>query len=344
MKKITSLIVLSTLFVAGCSEDDAINSNPTQNDPVLQTPTVNPFEPVSTPVAPNVPVVANDAPVTNPPVQQPPVTQQPNVPAMTPPVSTPVTVNPNSNGIVNGSSEATASSIWVCDDIGVGAEGDVLVMAFFGDGNGLLSDGSDTFLTTWTSSGPYVELTINGQYFARFDNIAIGASSATLTMTYVLTDGSSGALDCERANLDGSSGGGSSSGVNDTPISVTPEPPANGDTPDGFQTTPASQSPLVNMVVGEDINDAWACLLYDGTEMALIFMAAGQGGLVSQTYSEGILMSWAIGTQGVTVSLADGNQLVFSSPQFSGSDYFQVDTVNYLGRDIPGMACQRETL
>lgn len=334
MKNLTTLFALSALALTACSEGGT-NQNTAQDTPQQQDPVENPF--VTTATDTDQP--SEDSPVSNPPITEPEVDQPP---VIQPPVSAPEidespqiqpeppTENLNSGDFLNGSSADSASSIWVCNDSGLASAEEVSILAFFGDGDGIVGDAETFELISWTTNGAYIELYFEGQYIGQLDNVSASVSAGTLDASYVLVNGASGVLDCQLVDLDDSVGIGDMEGDTFDDSSTT----------DTGGTGSTSSGTLINDISGDNLNTAWACELGDGSQIGVFFLAQGAGGLVSNEYPDGISMTWTNSSQGVSMSLSDGNQLTFSAPQFSGDDFFQVENVNIQGMNVAGMDCQ----
>lgn len=320
MKQLSTLVALSALVMSGCMEE---SDPPTATETNVQseTQTTNPFEPTTTPSTPSVPAddpVEAQPPLTGPPVTEPPV-------AAGPTVQPPVTPQPDSgvvdvNRLVNGPTAATANSYWSCLDVGFD---DIIDIGFYSDGTGSLKLGDELEVISWTANGPYIDINIGGQFFTQLDNVVISRPVPDLSASYVLADGTMGSLDCELIDADDSSQGG-------------------GPTPSGVPSAPTdNQGSLVNVDSTGELTSIWSCLLADGSALFLAFAAGGDGALGSDTYPDAIGMSWSETSQGVALSLFDGNQVTFTTPQFSSVDYFQVDQITINGWSVPGMACER---
>lgn len=328
MKHVTTLIALSVLALAGCSEDGSSGTT-AQNTATQEAPATNPFEPAPENTTSDTSTASNDAPVSNEPDQQAPTTQTTGGAGGTsnPTGSTSV----DTVGILNGSSSASIQSAWRCIVPGAVDDDVVIALAFFADNTGVYADGVDTFITTWVSNGPFLELTAEGQFFAQLDNVVVNAPAGTLRFTFVLTDGRSGSLNCDLVNLEEGSGGSTTQADPDPMTS-----PVNGGG--------SGQGSLINTITGGELDTFWQCQLGDGSQAALIFLDGGVGALITATYPDGITMAWAANSQGLSIVLEDGNQIATSAVRFTGTDDFQVDTVNFQGTTISGMACTRLAL
>lgn len=328
MKKLTTLFALSALALTACTESGTGQSNTVQDMPQQQGAGENPFEVSDT--DPDRP--SEDTPITDPPVigaadDQPPIIDPPVIdpPIVEPPEILSDPPSGHSGELLNGNNLDSANSVWICSDTGAVSADEVVILAFFDDGSGIIGD-VDTFeVVSWATSGPYIELYFNGQFLGQLDNVSVSVSADTFNASYVQPDGTSGVLDCQLAEL---------SDVDDG----TDVDGSTGDTGAGTDSTVSGM--LINDISGNSLNTVWSCGLADGSSMAIFFIVDGNGGLASDQYPDGISMTWSSSSQGVSMNLDDGNQIIFSTPQFSDSDYFQVENVNILGVDVTGMDCQ----
>ncbi|MFK7861774.1 MAG: hypothetical protein AB8B64_23360 [Granulosicoccus sp.] len=322
MKNATTLFVLSALALTACSEDGSSTST-SGNQPAQQGTMPNPFGTESAPASDKDPAVLDDILVVDPPAKQ-----EPDVPRGEPAtVPSESSSNIDVNSIINGSSVATATTLWACSAQGSSTDNQTTDIAFFADGDMTIAEADETLVLNWTSNGPYLELSVVEQYLGRLDNVVVSESAGTLSFLFTLTDGESGSLACDLMDVD------------NAPV-TRPDRPVNDDGSD--DSSPSSI--LLNAIVDDELQTGWRCELADESPIVFFFIEAGQGGMLSNEYPAGILMNWVADVEGARITLEDSNQITLSPLMFSGDDFFQVDTVSYLGMDIPGMECQRGDL
>lgn len=337
MKKLTTLFALSALALTACTESGTGQSSTATVMPQQQGESENPFDVTET----DTDRPSEDIPITDPPVivaedDQPPIIDPPVIdpPVIDPPIVEPPEIlsdppSGQSGELLNGNDLDSANSIWICSDTGADSADEVVVLAFFGDGSGIIGDGETFEVISWITNGPYIELYFNGQFLGQLDNVSVSVSADTFNASYVQPDGASGVLDCQLTELpdvdEGADVGGTTGG-------------STGDTGAGSESTVSGM--LINDFSDNNLNTAWSCGLADDSSMAMFFLADGIGGLSSDQYPDGISMTWSSSSQGVSMSLDDGNQIIFSTPQFSDSDFFQAENVNIQGANVAGMDCQ----
>ncbi|MFK7853988.1 MAG: hypothetical protein AB8B79_07745 [Granulosicoccus sp.] len=334
--KLYSLIVVSlSIALAACSEDNPPNTaltpaqQPVNNNPLVVVPAGT--------VTPTVAAPVNQQPVTSPVTQQP-VNDQPagpvvpglpSFPALMPvqPVADPVSQTPvNSPGatfssaqIINGSTSGTAQTFWQCEAFGNTNPDDVFQVAFYADSTASLSFDGQSAGVNWnfSTTGAFLTQPTSGELLD-FDNINFVTD--TQFESSLGFPGLGGApIVCNLFSLGG-----------------TPSQPGT-QTP--ITQTPVDQASIINATSNAGLENFWTCLLSEGDEVFVFFFESGVGGLIDDTFPEGITLAWDFTAQGVSMTLADGNQILLSTPQFDTDSSFFVDDIVVNGAAAGSMAC-----
>lgn len=347
MKHVLTLVAVSTLALAACSEEStqtpAEPNNPVvptpnpldvipDDDPVPVTPDpINPTPVDPTPVDPGPvePTPVDPAPVVPTPVNPTPVNPDPINPTPVTPPDSPDEPSGDVSGLINGADVNSAQDFWYCAD---SASQDPMLLVILGDGQALIGDGSQSELLSWENTGPYVNLYYQNQFYGQLDEILISADQQDFSAVYTIYDGSTGDLSCTRVELeDGSDTDGSDD--SDQPVS-----PVDDDVPTG------DSSDLLNTVVNGEIADLWYCQSSYGNELGLLFLSGSAGVLVDTThYPDGIEHRWSLQGDELSLTLTDGN-LVSLSGLLIEPDYLYVDTLILNGADSGAIECIREQL
>ncbi len=188
MYKLPALLVLSSLALTGCLEQES-STDTQQNGVLQQNSTDNPFAPLTS----EPQEVPNDPPFLPETTETAETTE---IPETQPPFIPPTTGGLDTSALFNGVSEAQTDSLWVCIDSSVGFADELALFAFYSDGSGIAGDDVDLFPINWQSSGAYLEIFSEGTYLAQFDNVSINRPAGTLDMTYISAFGDTGTLAC----------------------------------------------------------------------------------------------------------------------------------------------------
>lgn len=335
MKPISLIVVSFSIALAACSEDSPTNTpltpaqQPVNNNPLVVVPAGN--------VTPTTPAPVTEQPVTTPVAQQP-VNDQPvgptvpglpGFPELMPvqpvadpgsqtPVSNPV-VTFSSSQIINGSTSGTAQTFWQCQAVGNTDPDDVFQVAFYSDSTASLSSGGQSAGVNWnfSNTGVFLSDPTAGE-LVNFDNINF-VSATQFESSLGFPGIGSAPIVCDQFSLGGA------------PLQPGAQTPV---TP-----TPVSQPTIINAFTSAGLEDFWNCLLSDGDEVQVFFLENGTGGLIDDTFPEGIELAWIADGQSVAITLADGNQILLSTPQFDSASGFFVDNIVVNGADGGSMAC-----
>lgn len=100
------------------------------------------------------------------------------------------------DSLINGHSATSANDFWLCAD-SADREGS-LTIEFYEDGNGTSLVGEQLRKISWIANGPYLDLYVQGNYFAQLDNVVLSDAGNSLAMNHVSVDGSMSILACHR--------------------------------------------------------------------------------------------------------------------------------------------------
>jgi hypothetical protein len=221
--------------------------------------------------------------------------------------------------LINGANATTARSYWSCAEQ---TEDGEIFIAFYADGRGEINDTIDTADLTWAIDGPYMDISINGDFYAQLSQFDLSANGLAFDVSYVVYDGTAGALSCDLTT--------NNTGDTASPPSVP-----------GPITNSTDRDLLVNTFAAGVLQDVWLCSASDGSNIALFFDNDGSGVLITNTdYSDGITTNWTLSTQNIELVLADGNQVEIISPLIA-QDYFAADTVIVNGSSSGSIDCER---
>ena len=324
MKNVLPLMVLASLALSACDDETISEITGGNNDEptttTTTTPTQNPLETLPEGQEPLPPSQAPDDLPTEPEPELEPDLSAPG------PIDTPAQGG-SVNELLNGSSAITATSHWHCID-SEGAEDDPIFLAFYGDGTGSQANtGALNESITWSESGVDIMVYNDAGYFATLFDILSTLTSSSFTADYETVGGNSGTLSCELTSGDPDLSGSSIDGTDDGPVITSP----------GETETPSTNT-IQNTVVNNEVLDFWGCEIGDDF-VIMILLGGGEAAIASSLYPDAIGGIWTSNSQGVTVTLADSNQLSFSSPIFDAEGFFVSDSVIYNGAQYNDVAC-----
>ena len=324
MKNVLPLMVLARLALSAC-DDETINEITGGNNDEPTTTTTPSQNPLETLPEGQEPLPPSQAPDDLPTEPEPEPEPEPDLPAPGP-IDTPAQGGSVSE-LLNGSSQITATSHWHCID-SEGAEDEPIFLAFYGDGTGFQADTGEFFQSvTWSESGADIMVYNDEGYFATLFGLLSTLTSSSFDSDYETVGGNTGTLTCELTSGDPDLSGSSIDGTDDGPVITNP----------GETETP-STSTIQNTVVNNEVLDFWGCEIGDDF-VIMILLGGGEAAIASSLYPDAIGGIWTSNSQGVTVSLADGNQLSFSSPMFDAEGFFVSDSVIYNGAQYNDVAC-----
>ena len=343
MKLSSTLIMLSVCAISACTEESPTSSaqpqaqQPIANNPLAVVPpgTVAPTTPATpAPQTPPAQVPVNDQPTGLP------LPSVPSFPTLTPdgsgaapsvpttPVVNPVSPTPVSDpsntgsgaDLINGASANSAQTLWQCEGVGNTDPNDVFQIAFYSDNTAMIATSDSSALINWDSSSNGVFLTVSGSSDSiSFDGISfVGATQFQADFT--VSGVGSAPIVCDKLTTNGD------------PIAPSTQNPSS--------PAPAGQGTIINGVGSAGLENFWSCRLSSGDEALLFFGEDGSGALVDSEFPEGIDLSWTISTQGISITLVDGNQVILSSPVFNSATGFFVDSIVVNGSDVGGMSCE----
>jgi hypothetical protein len=327
MKKLIPLFALASLALTACTENSTSGA-PTLDNGLITQP--NPLAVVQDDGQNNAPQTPGGTTAIQiagqTPGQNPTPTLTPDIPTLIP--SAPdVSVVPGSqtdnsleSALSNGTSAVNSTGYWACDEQ---TEAGTTNIAFYADGNGLLSDATGSVAMSWAYDGFAMDLTIANEFYAQLTNVELAESRQAFSADYVLYEGTTGVLSCV-LNADTTQ-----TNIPDTGSELPAQPSSAG-----------GQTLLINSLSGGEAQDVWLCSTSDNSELVLFFLADGSGALVNNNdYPEGIVFEWSIDTQDLVMTLSDGNQVQIDSPNIE-QGVFSSDTVLINGSFTESIACE----